>query len=90
MIVLMARYRVGDVGRFLDVFREFEQTRRDSGATGRRVLGSLDDPTRVVAEIEFASREEAEAFAGGAARAAALDEAGVLERADEILEEMAP
>ena len=90
MIVLMARYRVGELDRFLAVFEGFEATRRDSGATGHRLLGSLEDPKRLVALIEFGSREAAEAFAAGAERATALDEAGVLERADEILEDVAP
>ncbi len=91
MIVLMARYRVEDLDRFLTVFKGFEATRRDHGATGHRLLGSpLEDPKRVVALIEFGSRKEAEAFAVSAAREAALDQAGVLERVDEILEDVAP
>ncbi len=90
MIVLMARYRIGDMARFLSVFKGFEPSRRESGSTARRVLGDPGDPSRVIAEIEFASREEAEAFATSAARASALEEAGVLERTDEILEEITP
>lgn len=89
MIVLMGRYRVGDLDRFLTVFEGFEATRRESGSTGHRLLASLEDPTRIVALIDFGSREAAEAFATGAKRVAALDEAGVVERTDEILDEVA-
>jgi len=88
VFVLLARYRVADLDRFLGVFEHFDDLRRDSGSTGHRLLGASDDPTRVVALITFGSRAAAESFAGGAARHAALIEAGVRERIDEILEEI--
>lgn len=88
MIVLIAHYRVRDVDRFHTIFAGFEATRRERGATGHRLLGSLEDPKRIVALIDFASRDAAEHFAAGPERAAALEEAGVLERSDEILEEI--
>ncbi len=91
MIVLMARYQVKDFDRFLTVFKGFEATRRDGGSTGHRLLRSqLGDPERVIAIIEFGSRKEAEAFAASRARETALVEAGVLERMDEILEDVTP
>ncbi len=88
MIVLVARYRVRDLDRFLTVFEGFEAGRRAGGSTGHRLLGSPAEPTSVVALIDFASRQEAEAFAAGAERLAALEEAGVVAREDEFLEDI--
>lgn len=89
MSVLMARYAVRELDRFRAVFDGFEATRGEHGSTGHRLLASPDDPTRVVVLIDFPSRQAAEGFAASAQRLAALDEAGVVERDDEILEEIA-
>lgn len=89
MVMLMGRYRVRELDRFHAVFDGFEATRRQRGSTGHRLLGSLEEPTRVVALIDFPSREAAEGFASSAERIAALEEGGVVEREDEIFEDMA-
>jgi len=86
MSVLLARYEVADLDAFLRVFDAFEATRREHGATGHRVLRSSDSELRVTVLIDFDSPEHARTFADSAARAAALDEAGVLERHDDLLE----
>ena len=88
MTVLMARYRVRDLDRFRTVFEGFEARPREGGSTGHRLLGSPEDPTSVVALIDFPSRQEAEGFAASAERLAALEEAGVVAREDEILEDV--
>lgn len=88
MSVLLATYGVSDLERFRTVFDALDPTRREHGSTGHRLLRSADDPTRVVVLIDFGSRQEADAFAGSAARAEALQEAGVVSRVDEILEDV--
>ena len=88
MSVLMARYRVRELARFRAVFDGFEATRSERGSTGHRLLGSTEDPTSVVALIDFSSRQEAEAFAASAERLAALEEAGVVAREDELLQDI--
>jgi hypothetical protein len=89
MSVLMARYRVRELDRFRAVFDGFEATRAERGSTGHRLLVSPEEPTRVVVLIDFPSRAAAEGFASSAERLTALEEAGVVERDDEILEEVA-
>jgi FAD/FMN-containing dehydrogenase len=52
------------------------------------VLRSADSERRVTVLIDFDSREDAQAFASSEARAAALEEAGVLHRHDEFLDDL--
>lgn len=85
MSVLLARYRVRDPGRFRTVYDAFDATRRAHGARAHRLLTSEADPTTFVAVIEFDDAAAAELYAHSAARATALDEAGVLEREDEVM-----
>ncbi len=85
MSVLLARYRVRDPGRFRLVYDSFDETRRSHGARAHRLLASEADPTRLVAVIEFDDAAAAELYAHSAVRATALDEAGVLEREDEVM-----
>jgi len=86
MSVLLARYEVADLDVFMRVFNALEATRREHGATGHRVLRSPESERRVTVLIDFDSPEHARAFADSGARAAALDEAGVLHRHDELLD----
>lgn len=86
MAVLLARYRVRDPQAFRRVFDGFEVTRFRHGATGHRLLG--DGDRRIVVLIEFPDSAAARAFAADPARLAALEEAGVTDRDDEILEEI--
>jgi hypothetical protein len=86
MAVLLARYRIRDPATFRRVFDGFEVSRFDHGATGHRLLG--DGRGRIVVLIEFPGADAARAFAGDPARLAALEEAGVTDREDEILEEL--
>jgi hypothetical protein len=88
MAVLLAEYRVTDVDAFRTVFREFGEVRRACGATGHRLLTDADDPLLVNVVIEFRSVGAARAFAADSRRAEALTRAGVVERADEVMEEM--
>ncbi|WP_217922328.1 hypothetical protein [Miltoncostaea oceani] len=85
MSVLLARYRVADPGRFRTVYDAFAATRAAHGARAHRLLASEADPARFVAVIEFDDAAAAELYAHSAARATALDEAGVVEREDEVM-----
>jgi hypothetical protein len=86
MSVLLARYEVADVDRFLAVFDGFERSRGEHGSTGHWVFRRSEWPACVIVLISFDSREQAEGFAASPERDAALREAGVTGREDEILE----
>jgi hypothetical protein len=88
MAVLMAEYKVKDLDAFIAVFDEFQATREERGATGHRLLRAAADPTIVNVVIEFPTAEAARTFAGDPRRMDALTRAGVIERADEIMEEV--
>jgi hypothetical protein len=89
-VMLHAQYEVADVGRFLEAFDGYEDTRRRAGATSRGVLSPADEPSVMVALIGFGTREEAEAFAADPGRAATLKAAGVRRTTDRILEVVRP
>jgi uncharacterized protein (DUF1330 family) len=88
MATLIAEYKVRDFDAFMAVFHEFQATRAELGATGHRLLRSVDDATVVNAIIEFPSPAAARRFADDPRRAEALERAGVLERCDEVFEEV--
>lgn len=88
MAVFVAEYKVKDFGNFKTVFDEFRAVRAEHGATGHRLLQADNDPDIVNVLIEFPSAATARAFADDPRRADALDRAGVIERADEVLEEV--
>jgi len=89
-VMLLAHYGTTDVDRFLEAFDAFKEARASAGASAAGLVRSLDDPLALVALIEFATREAAEAFAASPARARALQDAGVVERRDEFLEVLRP
>ena len=89
-VMLLARYEVTDRDRFLEAFDGFEPARRRAGATAAGLVRSLDHSRTLVALIEFASREAAEAFAMSTERARTLKDAGVITTTDEFLEVMRP
>jgi hypothetical protein len=86
MSVLLARDDVTDPDHFLAVFDDFEPTRRDYGSTGHWVLRPPQEPGRVVVLIRFGSREQAGRYAASSEREAALRQATVAGRDDEILD----
>lgn len=88
MAVLVAEYKVKDLEGFMSVFAEFQPTRAEHGALSHRVLRAADDPTIVNVLIEFPSVAQARAFADDPRRADALSRAGVIERADEVMEDV--
>ncbi len=89
-VMLVARYEVTDLDRFLEAFDGFEAARRSGGATATGLVRSLDDPRTLVALIEFASREAAEAFATSPERLRTLEDAAVISRTDDVLEVVRP
>ena len=84
--LLLARYEVDDVDRFLETFDGYEATRRQAGATSTRLVRSADAPGTVVALIEFPDRASAQAFAELPDRLSTLEAAGVRARTDELCE----
>ena len=88
MATLLAEYKVEDRDRFKEVFDEFADVRRELGVTHHRLLAAADDPQIVAVAIEFASLESARAFAAAPRRIETLQRAGVIERADLVLEEI--
>ena len=89
-VVLLAHYEARDPERLIAAFDGYEAERRRAGAVTGGLVRSLADPGTLVAVIEFASRAEAEAFAGSPGRAETLREAGVTRVADELLETVRP
>jgi hypothetical protein len=88
MAVLLAEYRVEDLGAFKVVFDEFAPIREEHGAISHRLLASTTDPRVVDVLIEFPTAEAAAAFAADPRRGDALWRAGVVERVDRVLEEI--
>lgn len=88
MAVLLAEYRVNDLDTFRSVFAEFAGVRQEFGATGHRLMSPPGDPAIVAVAIEFSSVDAARAFADEPRRIEALTRAGVIERADLVLEEL--
>ncbi|MGD9734770.1 MAG: hypothetical protein AB7V58_04060 [Solirubrobacterales bacterium] len=88
--MLLARYEVADRARFLEEFDAFEAERARAGGVTRSLLVSVGEGVAFVALVEFATRAEAEGFAGGPQRRAALDRATVTGHTDELLEVMRP
>jgi uncharacterized protein (DUF1330 family) len=88
MAVLLAEYKVKDLEVFMSVFEEFQPTRAEHGAIRHSVLRSADDATIVNVLISFPSVAQARAFADDPRRAGALSRAGVIERADEVMEDV--
>lgn len=88
MAMLFAEYKVMDPARFRTVFTEFADVRRESGATGHRLLSSPDDPSIMAVAIEFDSTAAARQFCDDPRRLEALEQAGVIERADQVLEDV--
>lgn len=89
-VMLLARYEVTDLSRFVEAFDGFEAQRRRAGATAAGLVRSLDDPRMLVALIEFPSPEAAQAFAMSPERLRTLEDAGVVRRTDELLEVLHP
>jgi hypothetical protein len=88
MAVLLAEYKVRDLETFRRAFAEFAPVRKELGATGHRLMAPPDNPSSVVVLIEFASADRAGAFSHEPRRLEALQRAGVVERADVVLEEL--
>ena len=89
-VMLLARYELTDLNRFLEAFDGFDGARKRAGATTVGLLRSSEDPRTLVALIEFASREGAETFATSPERIRTLEDAGVSTRTDELFEVVRP
>jgi hypothetical protein len=77
MVRLFVRHPVADYAAWRRVYDEFDAERRPMGVTGHAVYQSLDDPNDVTVWHDFATREEAEAFASSERLHDAMQRAGV-------------
>jgi hypothetical protein len=77
MVRLFVRHPVADYAAWRRVYDEFDAERRPMGVTGHAVYQSLDDPNDVTVWHDFATREEAEAFASSERLRDAMQRAGV-------------
>lgn len=88
MAVLLAEYEVQDLKTFRRAFAEFADVRKELGATGHRLMAPPDNPSIVAVVIEFVSADAADVFSREPRRLEALERAGVVQRADIVLEEI--
>jgi heme-degrading monooxygenase HmoA len=81
---LIVQLHVPDYDRFKAVFDELRPVRKENGAIAHRLHRGVDDPTRVVVVTEYATADDARAFARSAALKEGQRRAGV-EAADFIV-----
>jgi hypothetical protein len=62
MITLHITNTVRDYDAWQQVFDKFEQFRADNGVRAYRICRQLSDPHEVTVDLEFGTREDAEAF----------------------------
>src|SRR5947207_11570807 len=77
MVRLFVRHTVADYAAWRQVYDAFDAQRRPMGVIAHAVYQSLDDPNDVTVWHDFATREQAEAFAGSEALRSAMQRAGV-------------
>jgi hypothetical protein len=63
MVRLFVRHPVSDYAAWRDVYDAFDAERRGMGVVGDAVYQSADDPNDVTAWHDFATVEEAKAYA---------------------------
>jgi hypothetical protein len=64
MTTLHIRHGVTDFDTWASAFSTFADARRDGGVRDARVRRPVDDPAYVVIDLDFDTREAAEAFRG--------------------------
>jgi len=74
---LIAQLHVRDYETFKSVFDELRPVRQKHGATSHRLHRALDDRNRIVIITEYATADEARAFAQTTALKEAQERAGV-------------
>ena len=77
MTKVIVQHHVTDYDRWLAVFTEHEDVRRQHGATGHSVNRVAADPNSIVIVNEFATLEGARAFSQDSSLPAAMERGGV-------------
>jgi hypothetical protein len=78
MARLMVRHSVSDYSAWRKVYDDFDDTRGQMGVTAQAVFRSVDDPADLTVTHDFATTEQAKAFASSAELRAAMQQAGVV------------
>lgn len=74
---LIAQLHVRDYDTFKSVFDQLRPVRQEHGATSHRLHRGLDDPNKIVVVTEYATADEARAFAQSTSLKEAQERAGV-------------
>ncbi|MBM2822264.1 MAG: hypothetical protein HW413_1010 [Thermoleophilia bacterium] len=77
MTTAIVLHRVADYDAWRPVYDALNDTRDAAGVTDQEVLRSQDDAQFVIIRHEFATRDAADAFFGGAELKQAMTDAGV-------------
>lgn len=77
MATLFVRHTVSDYAAWRSIFDAFALTQDAMGVTDKAVYQAADDPNDITVTHEFATLEEARAFAGSGELKAAMHDAGV-------------
>lgn len=62
MFALHIENKVNDYEKWVAAFDKYEQFRRERGVQAYRISRATDDQQRVYVDLDFATRDEAEAF----------------------------
>lgn len=81
----IVQLQVPDYDRFKPVFDEMRPVRKEHGALSHRLHRGIDDPNRIVVVTEFATADDARAFARSSALKEAQRRAGLDTPADYLL-----
>jgi heme-degrading monooxygenase HmoA len=82
---LIVQFQVRDYDGFKSVFDEMRPMRKEHGVTTHRLHRGVDDPNRIVVITEYATADEARAFAQSTVLKEAHKRAGVTAPADILL-----
>jgi heme-degrading monooxygenase HmoA len=82
MPYLVVRHKVEDYAKWKLIFDEHAAARREAGSRGIRVLRSADNPNEILAISEWATLEQARAFAQSPGLREAMQRAGVADHPD--------
>ena len=77
MATLFVRHTVADYAAWRRIFDSFAPTQAAMGVTDKAVYQAADDANEITVMHDFATVEEAKAFAGSAELKAAMQDAGV-------------
>ena len=89
MAFSVARITVRDFDEWLPDMEGFADMRKDAGSRGSKVFQSADDKNELAVLQEWDSLEQARAFGGSPALAAAMKQAGVLDFSEMLYVESA-